>query len=225
MPILVCWSTTFHQLWSFDKFEIHVLIYTLLLWIYVQLDWSLVDVKISIFVKKVLSRSWLSILTAIYQQRHVVVLYIGKKLEHFFESLWTVLLIWEFSWLQENPLGVADVAGSWSSCIVSVNSIPSLLENALYLFQSVKGRHLLSWRLFLNRSWVLICLLDFGRWLRACWLLIRFHCHVLNLKLVLLLSCIVSLNLLVPSLLLWSVFWTTTHLCFTLNYYYNIIGF
>lgn len=47
-------------------------------------------------------------------------------------------------WLYEYSLSVANITGSWAACIVSVNALPGLLEDTLYLFEAVKGRHLVS---------------------------------------------------------------------------------
>ena len=138
MTVLVCRGTSFYQLRPLNKLKVNVLISSrFLLRIYVHLYRSLIDIKISIFVKEVLRSPRLPILTAIYDQRHIVVFHIGKKLEHFFKFLRPVLLIAELAGLDEYSLGVAYVTSSRSSGIVGVDAVPCLLENTLHLFQPI----------------------------------------------------------------------------------------
>lgn len=139
LMMAICWSgrRVHQQLILLNIFEIYILINATFHLVLVRLSvlekWGLWDVKLPILVEEVLGGPWLSVLTARYQERDVIVFDVVEERKYSLECLRTLLFLNEILWLDEMPLLVANIARSWSTGILGVDTSPSLFENILNL--------------------------------------------------------------------------------------------
>jgi hypothetical protein len=103
-------STSLHHLRLVYQPEVHVLVHTpRLSRLDIQRERRLANVEVAVLVEEILGCSRLAILTAIYQNWHVVVFNILEQREYSLEFLGTIFLVYELGRLDEDTLAVADV--------------------------------------------------------------------------------------------------------------------
>lgn len=147
MTICRGWRSIHQQLRLFDILEVYVFIDATLNFILVALSVlekrSLRNVELAVFIKEVLGCSRLPILATWKQERNIVIFNIMKERKYSFEALRPFFLFSKLLRFHKMSLFVADCASTRSSRKFSTDSGPRLLENILYLFQSIESWHFL----------------------------------------------------------------------------------
>ena len=71
------------------------------------------------------------------KQLHVVILDIFEQGQQTIQEIGALLLIAHILRLHKVPFFVANVGGAWSSGVLRLDALPSLLEQVLYLLQPI----------------------------------------------------------------------------------------
>jgi len=120
-----------------NHFEINSLIRIILSFVRVIRDivqyWSIIDIKLLIFVEEVLCSPTLLILPTWNDKWHVIIFNIMEDLKHAFEYFRPLFFDEELVWLNKQSLCVTYATGSWSISKLCMNSIPSLFKDLLHL--------------------------------------------------------------------------------------------
>ena len=143
VPVGRCRRRVHQELGALDALEVHVLVDSsfdlALVRLHVLEERCLRDVKLPVLVEEVLSCSGLPVVATRHQKRDAVVLDVSQQGKDALEDFRSLLLVGHLLWLHEVPLLVANGGGTRPARILSVDTIPRLLENVLDLFQSVEG--------------------------------------------------------------------------------------